>query len=68
MGVSLHSTEGASNPRRRGYSLRKSLQDQGVSDSDIPSHITFVYHMLKAVPVDITKYRAAGDPRSVYHG
>lgn len=46
-----------------GYSLRKSLENQGVTtEEDMRKHMTFVYNMLNSVAksarkVDITRYR-----------
>lgn len=49
--------------RRTGYSLRKSLEDQGVTlASAMDEHLNFVYETLKVNPsLDITRYRVNPD-------
>lgn len=42
-----------------GFSLRKALENQGVTtEDDMRRHLSLVHGTLSVVPMDITRYRA----------
>lgn len=47
------------NNRTTGFSLRRSLIQQGVSDAELQKHVDFMATTIAVYPrADITKYRA----------
>lgn len=54
-----------------GYSLRRSLEDQGVTTEEgMRAHLSFVHQTLGVNPrLDVTRYRVnSSHPNEVHHG